>query len=71
MKYVIVSCLLALFAGSSYGQNLKSDKGHESWPSFYEPLRKTSVRYQEDNSFGMTMNSISLDFEPNSKSSAK
>jgi peptide-methionine (R)-S-oxide reductase len=24
------------------------------WPSFYEPLSKNSVRYQEDTSFGMT-----------------
>jgi len=23
------------------------------WPSFYEPLRPNSVRYQEDNSYGM------------------
>lgn len=66
------------------------------WPSFYEPLRKTSVIYQADNSFDMNrtevicgrcgahlghifddgpppthkrfcMNSISLDFEPDSK----
>jgi peptide-methionine (R)-S-oxide reductase len=28
------------------------------WPSFYEPLRKTSVRYLEDNSLGMTRTEV-------------
>jgi len=28
------------------------------WPSFYEPLRKTSVKYQNDSSFGMTRTEV-------------
>jgi peptide-methionine (R)-S-oxide reductase len=28
------------------------------WPSFYEPLRKNSVRYQEDHSHGMTRTEV-------------
>lgn len=28
------------------------------WPSFYEPLRTNSVRYQEDNSVGMTRTEV-------------
>lgn len=28
------------------------------WPSFYEPLRKNSVKYQHDNSFGMTRTEV-------------
>jgi peptide-methionine (R)-S-oxide reductase len=28
------------------------------WPSFYEPLRKNSVRYQEDNSLGIARTEV-------------
>lgn len=28
------------------------------WPSFYEPSRKTSVRYEEDNTHGMTRTEV-------------
>jgi peptide-methionine (R)-S-oxide reductase len=28
------------------------------WPSFYEPIRKNSVRYEEDNSVGMTRTEV-------------
>ena len=132
IKYTIFSLMLALIAGSTYAQNLKSDKGHENnpyysttdttklnisnaewkkvlspdlylvarekntekpftgkywksktkgtyycaacgnalfksdakfasscgWPSFYEPLRKCSVRYEEDKSYGMTRTEV-------------
>jgi len=50
--YYCAACGNALF---------KSDAKFASscgWPSFYEPLRKNSVKYQEDNSFGMSRTEV-------------
>jgi len=132
MKKIILIYILALMAGNSYAQNLRSNKGHENnpyysttdtaklnisnaewkkvlpielymvareksteqpftgkywktntkgiyfcaacgnvlfksdtkfasscgWPSFYEPVGKNSVRYQEDNTYDMTRTEV-------------
>lgn len=89
-NYYCAACGNALFKSDS---KFASSCG---WPSFYESLRPTSVRYESDNSYGMRrievlcgrcdghlghifddgppptgkrfcMNSIMLDFEPETK----